>query len=405
MDNKSKRVVIKKPKIPTSQHEQDDLLFKNVNAIIYSNKTFEEVEFFCVDDPNSIWIQNASGFAYQLLDALPISVFVKDKNSRYTYLNAKARSMMRFNEKLIIGKKDSEVLTDKKNMATYLSEDKNVMETKKKRWISEPWITERGDYIIHQTWRYPILDFNRLDRAIGVVSIAEDITYKQKASIGREIVSMISHDWITEMLRSLYLAHSNDVVIRNNSEIFNFILEYLDNLSFYYAGEFDNNKFIKGLKQDCNLMQEVFKPMIHFFKFFGQGDPYYVLPSVKMNPLKFILTCNSALLKIMIYQQLRNHYEHGKDKTKLIIEVVKSEKYVLITFKSKGSPLSENNIKILNQPYYVESEDEADEARLHLGLYLCNRVAILHKGGFDKYYYDQSIKSNCFRYKIKEINK
>lgn len=399
-----------KPKTtPTSKEEQYSALAERQERANYTDPSLGEVESFSVSDPSAIWLQNASGFAFQLLDAVPVSVFVKDANSRYTYLNAKARQMMDFENRLVLGRKDADVLIDEHNLQTYIKEDALVMKDGRKRSITEPWETQTGEYVVHETTRFAI--HNAHDRRIiGVVSVAEDLSFKQKAQVGQEILHMIAHDWITEILKSLsvQINDSSDRNLKYRVSLIDFVIEYIQNLSFYYAGETEPRKFSRGLTQ-CKIMDDILTPMVEFFRYFAQGDKYYPVPTIESHLTKTDARCNRGLIKLLIYQQVRNHGNRplqstadGKIPLQIIAETTATG--FALTFLSAGPPIPEDIRRKLGQIFSrtARPEEEEDE-HLCLGMYFCDKIARLHGGIPPVYDYDEGLKANRFRYTFDDV--
>src|SRR5262249_35798839 len=77
--------------------------------------------------------------------------------------------------------------------------------TKKKHEVLEPWTAKLKDksvaYRENQTTRFPILLAGSPDeRVIAVVSVAEDITYHRHQQALKEVVELLTHDWVSGSL-------------------------------------------------------------------------------------------------------------------------------------------------------------------------------------------------------------
>lgn len=400
-----------KPVAPPETTEAQHLaLAQREEQARYTDESYREVASFSVADPSIIWLQNASGFAFQILDAVPISVFVKDAHSRYTYLNAKARQMMDFDNRLVLGKRDTDVLIDEHNLQTYRKEDALVMKSKHKRSITEPWETQTGEYVVHETTRLAILDKENPEIVHGVVSVAEDLSFKQKAQVGQEIVHMIAHDWITEILKSLsaQINDSKDDDLKHRVSLIDFVVEYIQNLSFYYAGATEPRKFSRGVAE-CDIMEDILAPMEEFFKYFGHGDKYYPAPTIESHLTNRHSRCNKGLIKLLIYQQVRNHggrpitsVSDGTIPLRIVVETTTTG--FALTFLSAGPPIPEPTRNRLGQIFARPARpEEEEEEHLCLGMYFCDKIARLHGGIAPEYGYDDVLKANRFQYTIGNI--
>ena len=396
--NRMKPELLNTCKSPLDQLE----LFNHITEKAeYATDENIEVLHMKVNDEESIWLQNANGFYAQIVEALPISVYVKDENFRYTYVNAKGREMLKFNETMIFGIEDEEVLEDKQAFKVFREEDTFVITNKQKKSITEEWKNHKNELIVNEATRYPIL--NKKGDAIGVVSIADDITWKQKALIGREIVHLITHDWMTVLLKGFNysLITSKDKNLNHKQKIFKFVMEYLENLPVYYENDIDSNNFKKKLRV-VDINNAVFVPMYNLMKPFFKKEKYWTLPEINCEE-KIKVKCNPFFLKLLLFQQLRNHHEHGTSLTNLKIDckLVSKESYEII-FKSPGKELIDKLKKELNDLYGRQIQNYGeDSGHFHLGLHVCKKVAEIHNGNFESYYYENG--NNCFKYSFKDL--
>jgi|GEM_PF-4770115 PAS domain-containing protein len=406
-----KNVSISEPIIcPETTEAQKSLLKARTHQAQYTDDSFQDVASFAITDPSLIWLPNASGFAFQVLEALPISVFVKDRESRYTYLNAKARQMMAFDANLVIGRKDEQVLKDRTNLQTFMKEDALVIKSRQKRSIAEPWLTETGEYVVHETTRFPILDESDPNIIHGVVSVAEDLSFKQKAQVGQEIVHMIAHDWITEILKSLsdHINGSADDELRARHELIDFVIEYIQNLSFYYSGSTEPRKFRRGVAK-CDIISDILTPMEFFFKSFGLNDKYFPSPEMESSLSQREAYCNKSLVKLLVYQQVRNHggrpvVNPSETTIPLRIRVANTSRGFSLTFLSSGQPIPELTRRQFGQIFERPArKGEDEEQHLCLGLYFCDKIARLHGGTPPEYGYDSASHSNWFKYTIEDL--
>lgn len=393
-------------KKPTEQEQlkKQLSLFNEIEELAeYSDNRYESIEKMVVKDESSIWLNKASGFFAQIVEAMPISVYIKDVHSNFTYMNAKGREMLKFNSQPIIGIKDAEVLSDKRAVELFTREDDEVKKTKKKKSITEEWINENGELIVNVTTRYPIVNEN--NDVVGVTSIADDLTWKQKALLGREIVYMITHDWVTDLLKGFDdpISLSTDLKIKERHIVFQFVLEYLNSLYIYYNYD-NNNKNIKDKCVTCDLHVAVFEPMREMVKFYSTYDSYRVPPKITQGAEPVTVSCVPILLKIIAYQQIRNHLRWGTERTELNIGFShnKIDGTYVLAFRSPGMKIEKMKVEKFGQLNY-ESNENID-GRPHIGLFICEKIASLHNGIF-KYEYDQNTGENCFFYILKDFNK
>jgi PAS domain-containing protein len=403
------------------------LLRNRGEAALYDDGSFLQVKRFQVASEAAMHLENASGFAFQMLDALPMSVFVKDAaERRYVYLNAKARSMMNFASKAVIGRVDRDVLSDQENYLLYKAEDDAVLQSKSPRSVNENWIDETGRFTVHRTTRYPVMRLDDPDGApIGVVSIAEDLSYEQKVDAANELMTLITHDLVTGILRVIDFHGTTDDTLRGYIPAYDFLLDYLDALAWYLPTENGAKAFGKSIDV-VQFSAAVIEPLKRIF-------PALLRPKLTDDPIEWHydlnmpadVICNPKMLRIMVYQQMRNHLRHGDQwhngamppsgvrngRTSLSVSVSPitevrdgSQPGYALTFASNGEPIpAEFRPQLGVRGFRVPKRDRygfrMDATGIGFGLYFCKRIAELHKGEF-VYSYDEVVGANRFTYNL-----
>ena len=103
-----------------------------------------------------IQMENASGFAFQLLDALPIQIFVKDPAGHFVYVNAMALEYLGYPRQNPIGKLDQRVIHDRSIRKHVRKEDLATMKGRVPRPDRELWTNNLQNRRTNKTWRFPI---------------------------------------------------------------------------------------------------------------------------------------------------------------------------------------------------------------------------------------------------------
>lgn len=113
-----------------------------------------------------------------VIDALPDTIFIKDREGRYMIGNKAHREFMRAAEDLLVEHKTSEELFAPDEAAFYMAQDKQVFETGQPI-IDQEFTVKRPEGVHHfMNSKFPIL--NETGEVIGLVGIARDISERRR---------------------------------------------------------------------------------------------------------------------------------------------------------------------------------------------------------------------------------
>jgi PAS domain S-box-containing protein len=113
-----------------------------------------------------------------LLDNIPDIAWLKDKESRFIAVNEPFGKSCGFNPKDLFGKTDLDIWS--RDLAErYRADDKEVMESGKRKQVEEPLTDSEGKSLWIETIKTPIYD--EQGTVIGTVGIARDITERKRA--------------------------------------------------------------------------------------------------------------------------------------------------------------------------------------------------------------------------------
>ena len=396
-----------------------------------------EMQALQCDASEDMQLSPTGALALQLLDLLPIQIYLKDQEGRYQYLNAKARKYLGFPNRNALGKKDVEMIEKPEQLEFYRSEDLKAMQELKPRPVVEEWEDNNGMQRVNRTMRYPIV--TRMSRQpIGVVSIAEDLTSVVYSKVTDEMISLITHDWINgflsrvqnQLLELAELFEGENKVEENKankdklvtcSSVVEFLADYLDMLSVFsdvYSGHAHaGDEKSQAAMSPVRLKAEVFDYVRIVTSEAWKG----ILPK----GLGEILDCSEIpndlqisgekrALRILAYQQCKNHMGKGTRGTKLRVIVRRFSDYVEIIFVSLGERLSDEQYAKLTEHkrgYQVPGRQTPDgfgvkQKGMGFGLYFCKQVAALHNPKEVSYpvaeaRWDESLQANVFVYRLK----
>jgi diguanylate cyclase (GGDEF)-like protein/PAS domain S-box-containing protein len=125
-----------------------------------------------------IEVEKQKNILRTIIDAVPESIFYKDRESRFIGYNKKFES---FYNKLgvtdILGKTDLEIYSDKDVAAYFTKQDQEIMRTKQATYFEQRIENENGKEVIQENIKIPVV--NKNGEAWGVVGLSRDITERK----------------------------------------------------------------------------------------------------------------------------------------------------------------------------------------------------------------------------------
>lgn len=125
-----------------------------------------------------IEVEKQKNILRTIIDAVPESIFYKDRESRFIGYNKKFEN---FYNKLgvtdILGKTDLEIYSDKDVAAYFTKQDQEIMRTKQATYFEQRIENENGKEVIQENIKIPVV--NKKGEAWGVVGLSRDITERK----------------------------------------------------------------------------------------------------------------------------------------------------------------------------------------------------------------------------------
>ncbi len=124
-------------------------------------------------------LQHQQEFLREVIDLIPGFVFAKDHDGRFLLVNKALAEHHGHPVEHLLGKTDREIMVRPEEADPIMSDDREVIENGRQKYISAELITDRaGNRLWMQTMKRPL---RCLDGRIGVVGLAMDITERKLA--------------------------------------------------------------------------------------------------------------------------------------------------------------------------------------------------------------------------------
>lgn len=146
-------------------------------------------------------IEKQKNILRTIIDAVPESIFYKDKESKFLGYNKKFEEF--YNKRgitEIIGKTDLEIYGDEMVAIGFIEQDQKIMKTKEATYFEHRIENENGKEVIEENVKIPVVDKN--NKVWGLVGLSRDITERKAME---ERLRYLSE---TDILTGLYNRYS-----------------------------------------------------------------------------------------------------------------------------------------------------------------------------------------------------
>jgi diguanylate cyclase (GGDEF)-like protein/PAS domain S-box-containing protein len=206
-----------------------------------------------------------------IIDAVPESIFYKDKESRFVGYNKKFEEF--YNKRgivEIIGKTDLEIYSDSVVAASFIEQDQKIMSTKEATYFEHTIKNEQGEEVIEENVKIPVIDKN--GESWGVVGLSRDITERKTIEERLKYLSEI------DILTGLYNRYSFEEKIKelNYDEYLplGIIMGDVNGLKLINDtfGHLEGDNILKNIAQ---ILKDVCEPKGYVFRW--GGDEFIIL--------------------------------------------------------------------------------------------------------------------------------
>ena len=244
-------------------------------------------------------VEDQKNILRTIIDAVPESIFYKDKESRFIGYNKKFEEF--YNKKgvtEIIGKTDLEIYDDPKEAKNFIEQDQKIMSTKKATYFEHRIKNENGREIIEENVKIPVIDRN--GEAWGLVGLSRDITERKLMEERLRYLSEI------DILTGLYNRYSFEEKIKElNYEEYlplGIIMGDVNGLKLVNdtLGHLEGDNLLKSISK---ILKDICNPNAYVFRW--GGDEFIILvPNCNELKSEKIITsitkeCEQAQYKFM----------------------------------------------------------------------------------------------------------
>ena len=120
-------------------------------------------------------LENQKNILRTIIDSLPEAIFYKNRDSKYIGCNKNFNDFYKeFGVKDVIGKTDLEIYPNKEIAENFIKIDKEIMNSKKAKYIEGVTLDHNGNRVIEESFKAPVI--NEKGEVWGIVGLARNIT-------------------------------------------------------------------------------------------------------------------------------------------------------------------------------------------------------------------------------------
>lgn len=337
-------------------------LGKDITELLYNKKEVET---------NSFILQ-------QIIDLVPHPIFLKDKYGKYTLVNQAQADLFYSSKDKMLGKLDSEFLTDQEEVEVILKSDKMVLDNSQTITLPEQKITYLDSKKILYTTKLPFVD---VAGDTGLLGVSIDMTDIRNTEIelkrtNFELDSFVyrsSHD-MRAPLRSI-LGLLNLIKEESNEHLRNQCLKLAEE-SVIKLDSFlvDLTNFSRNGRLDLDLKSVDFNEIINSSCIdLGYMDGFENLKITSQFELNEVFISDPTRIKIIFQNLISNSIKYrqtGKDSF-LNISIKTTKGACLITFVDNGIGIKQEYKSKVFDMFYRASELSFGSG---LGLYIVKQI-------------------------------
>jgi diguanylate cyclase (GGDEF)-like protein/PAS domain S-box-containing protein len=247
----------------------------NIFSVSYNMGKIKAMAGVVIDSDNSKLretnMEKQKNILRTIIDAVPESIFYKDKESKFLGYNKKFEEFYKKQGVTeILGKTDLEIYSDKEVAKSFIKLDQKIMDTKEATYYEHRIKDENGKDIVEEIVKIPIVDNN--ENVWGLVGLSRDITERK---IMEEKLRYLSE---IDILTGLYNRYSFEEKIKElNYEKYlplGIIMGDVNGLKLINDtfGHLEGDNLLKNIAQ---ILKEICHPEGYVFRW--GGDEFIIL--------------------------------------------------------------------------------------------------------------------------------
>lgn len=322
-----------------------------------------------------------------VLDNIPISIFWKDRDSKYLGCNQLfANNMGKQTTECLIGKGDYDTSSSKEQCDFFIACDRKVMESGVAEYhIIEPQRRASGKQAWLDTSKIPLHDAG--GKVVGLLGMYEDITERVSVDQQRDdFVATLTHDLKNPLLGTnrvleLFLQGKLGACDDNQQQIIaqikdsnSALIGMIENLLQVYKFE-SQNLPIENEKIDLGEMLERVVSRNEISARQKQCKLAFKRPKEKA-----LIDGNYQSIERVVQNLLDNAFKFTEEKGTVKIRLLRDGQYFQITVSDDGPGIQLEDQQNLFNRFWQGTPGKNYTHGTGLGLYLCKQIIEAHKG-------------------------
>ena len=224
----------------------------------------------------------------------------------------------------------------------------------------------------------------------------------------QDLMANVSHDLKTPLtMIKAYAEMSRDLHIKDKKkqkEDMNIIISEVDRLTILVNDILELSKMqsnINELQKEQFDLIKLTQEIIHRYKILQETENYKF--EFNHNEEKLLITADKKKLEQVIYNLINNAINYTGEDNKVIINIIKEEKNILVEIKDTGKGIKKEDLPYIWDKYYKnKKKHKRNLIGTGLGLSIVKNVLQLHN--YDFGVTSQKDKGSTFYFKIPNIN-
>jgi PAS domain S-box-containing protein len=280
--------------LPHSSYRSPEIIpfFRTVvNILVIPLTTLRFLYIFKINDRYLTEINGQKQYLRKIIDLNPSSIFAKNRTGQYTIVNQSVADIYGTTVENLVGKTDADFNADREEVAQFLRDDIEVMESRRPKYISQETITDvrSGRKLYMQTVKTPILEDNgAVNQVLGVsTDITERIETQHAMEQMRDALSRKNRELEKYIDSNLQLENFAYIASHDLREPLRSIIGYSQLLERRYADKLDDDgrQFLTHLVSSTKNMNMLITDLLLFSRVNTDAVKHQVLDMAEIKAL------------------------------------------------------------------------------------------------------------------------